>query len=156
MCQTTQQSLRMHRGKACSLLLGAGNYLGKEEKQQKNHAFSPKDAIWKWPIDLVIKMSLLAFKDDGKQKPSLGKSGWQESKGFSICFQTLPLARRYLDCKAAVAIDLWRSLKWSVQKERSQWKEVIGAAGMMELVTAWKGSIGKVVEDSQGQRHRWD
>lgn len=52
-CQTTQQSLRMHWGKACSLLLGAGNYLGKEEKQE-NHAFSPKDAIWKWPIDLVI------------------------------------------------------------------------------------------------------
>lgn len=74
MCQTTQQSLRMHWGKACSLLLGTGNYLGKEEKQE-NHAFSPKDAIWKWPIDLVIKRSLLAFKDDGKQKPSLGESG---------------------------------------------------------------------------------
>lgn len=75
MCQTTRQSLRMRWGKACSLLLAAGNYLGKEEKQQKNRAFSPKDAMWKWLIDLVIKMSLLAFKDDGKQKPSLGESG---------------------------------------------------------------------------------
>lgn len=73
-------------GRHASSSWGAQGYLGKEYKQQKSHALSPKDAIWKWPIDLVIKVSLLAFKNGAKQMPSLGENGWQESKGFGICF----------------------------------------------------------------------